>query len=668
MPSVRLPNGATKTLREGAPVADALGELEPALGARIVAAQVNAQLVDLSWRLSGESQATVLTEDDPEALEVLRHSAAHVMAEAVTRLFPETKLAIGPPIENGFYYDFDVSRSFTPEDLEKIEAEMAAIARDDKPFERWEVDRREAIRLMRDAKQNYKVEILEAIGADLPPTEVAEGDKVSFYRQGKFNDLCRGPHLPRTSRLRTFKLLRTTGAYWRGDERNPMLQRIYGTAFFRQVDLDKYLKNIEEAKKRDHRVLGKELDLFSVHEEIGSGLVHWHPKGAMVRHLIENFWRERHLREGYQLVFTPHIASERVYRTSGHLEAYSELMYSSMDIDGQPFRVKPMNCPGHIMIYRTGVRSYRELPIRFAELGTVYRYERSGVVHGLLRVRGFTIDDAHIFCRPEQVEEEVSRTFDLSLDFLKTFGFEAFEVYLATRPEKYVGTPADWDRATQALKSALMVALSRSDVRAHFAPGTELQYVVDEGGGAFYGPKIDIKVKDALGRSWQCSTIQFDFNLPERFDLKYIAEDGRPARPYMIHRALLGSLERFFGVLIEHYAGAFPLWLAPVQIQVIPVTDEQSEYAKGVSAWFKDQGLRVEADLSNERLSYKIRRATSEKVPYMLVVGEREEKSGSVAVRHRTAGDQGAASKEAFLEKIASERFERREGLFREVN
>ena len=545
----------------------------------------------------------------------MRHSASHIMAEAVLSMFPETKFAIGPPIESGFYYDFELPRSLTLDDLAVIEERMRQSIAADRPFEHSEVPKDEARRLF--AGQPYKLELIDGI-AD---------ETVSLYRHGPFLDLCEGPHVESTGQVKAFKLTSIAGAYWRGDERNPMLQRIYGALFETQEELDDYLHRLEEAQRRDHRRLGRELDLFSFHEEFGPGLVYWHPKGGRVRTIIEDLWRQEHYKAGYELVYSPHIGKSTLWQTSGHLGFYQESMYSPMDVDGQEYFIKPMNCPFHIQMYRSSTRSYRDLPMRLAELGTVYRYERSGVLHGLMRVRGFTQDDAHIFCRPDQVEDEIVRCVDFALFYLRTFGFQDFQVYLSTRPEKYVGTVEDWDMAEGALRRAIEAA--------------KLPYEVDEGGGVFYGPKIDIKIKDVLGREWQCTTVQFDFNLPERFDLAFVGEDGRERRPYMVHRALLGSMERFLGVLIEHYGGAFPLWLAPVQATVIPIADRHVEYARRVADELRAEGLRVEVDERGERMQAKIRDAQLQKVPYMLVVGDKEMEAEAAALRCRSGEDLG---------------------------
>ena len=546
----------------------------------------------------------------------MRHSAAHLMAEAVQEIFPDAKFGIGPAIEHGFYYDFDLPRPLTPDDLVEIERRMTANRALAEPFRREVVSREEALRIF--GGNPYKVELIE----NLPADEI-----ITTYQQGHFLDLCRGPHVPSTGEIGVFKLISIAGAYWRGDEKRPMLQRIYGTAFPTQEALDAHLLRLEEAQRRDHRRLGKDLDLFSVNEEIGPGLILWHPKGAMVRYLVEQFEQKEQLDRGYDLVYTPHIASEKIYKTSGHLETYRENMYSPMSIEEVDYYLKPMNCPGHIMIYKSRVHSYRELPIRLAELGTVYRYERSGTLHGMLRVRGFTQDDSHIFCTPEQVVDEVRGVIDLAVHLAGVFGYE-FQAYLATRPEKAIGSDAVWARGIDDLKRAME---SRG-----------LSYKIDEGGGAFYGPKLDIKWVDALGREWTGPTIQVDFNLPERFDVTYIGEDGERHRAAMIHRTLLGSMERFVGGLVEHYAGAFPVWLAPVQAVLIPITDDQVAFAKEVAADFALAGLRVEVDESRDRMQAKIRNAQLQKVPYMLVVGKREVEAGAVAVRLRNGRDLGA--------------------------
>jgi threonyl-tRNA synthetase len=560
------------------------------------------------------------------SIETLRHSTAHVMAAAVCRIYDDVQLDIGPSVEEGFYYDFDLPERITPEDFEKIEAEMTKIVQEDLPFERIEVSRDEAKQML--AGQKYKLERL----ADIP-----EGEAVTFYRCGDFFDLCRGPHVERTGQLRAFKLLSVAGSYYRGKETNPMLQRINGTAFTNDKQLKLYLKQLEEAKKRDHRKLGTELDLFSIHNDVGPGLIHWHPKGARIRSIIEEFWRQEHFRNGYDILYTPHVGKANLWETSGHLDFYAEGMYAPMEIDKADYYVKPMNCPFHINIYKAGLRSYRELPLRWAELGTVYRYEKAGVLHGLLRVRGFTQDDAHIFCTPEQIENEIQEVIRFSNQIWKTFGFEKITAYLSTRPEKAVGDESRWEQATASLKSALE------------AEG--IPYEVDTGGGAFYGPKIDLKIKDAIGREWQMSTIQFDFNLPERFDLGYIGEDGEKHRPYMVHRALFGSIERFFGILVEHYGGAFPLWLAPEQVRVLPLSEDQLGAADELAATLRKEDIRVTVDHKAGKIGAKIRNAQMDKVPCMLVLGAKEIESGMLAVRDRT-GAQETMSTTDFVEKI----------------
>jgi len=552
------------------------------------------------------------------------------MAEAVLALFPNAKLAIGPPTEEGFYYDFQVDRPFSPEDLERIEARMGESIAADYPFVRRELTREEARRLF--ASEPFKLELLE----DIPP-----GETLTTYRHNDFEDLCAGPHVESTGQIKAFKLLSVAGAYWRGDERRPMLQRIYGTAFEGQEALDEFLRLLEEAERRDHRRLGRQLDLFSVHDEVGPGLVIWHPKGGRLRGIIEDYWRELHYRYGYEQVYSPHIGRSQLWETSGHLDFYRENMYSPMDVEGQEYFIKPMNCPFHIMVYRSALRSYRDLPMRLAEMGTVYRYERSGVLHGLMRVRGFTQDDAHIFCRPDQVEDEVMGCLDLTFELLEDFGFRDYEIYLSTKPGKWVGSDEMWEKAIQSLRHAL-------EVRG-------LEYDVDEGGGVFYGPKIDVKIRDALGRAWQCTTIQFDFNLPEQFDLTFQGADGRPHRPYMVHRAIFGSLERFLGVLLEHYGGAFPLWLAPVQTVVIPIADRHLDYATDVARKLKASRFRAEVDGRSERMNLKIRDAQLQKVPYMLVVGDREASSGTVAVRLLSGEDLGAMPLSKLAERLGDE-------------
>lgn len=568
----------------------------------------------------------------------IRHSAAHVMAEAVLEKFPEGKVAIGPAIADGFYYDFDLPRTLTPEDLEEIENRMKEIIKGKYAFTCEVVSADEARKIFAD--QPYKLELIEGLekgGFDEDGDPTAGKPEISIYKQNHFIDLCRGPHVANTAEINpnAIKLMNVSGAYWRGDEKRPMLQRIYGTAWEKPGELKDYLWRLEEAKKRDHRKLGKELDLFSINDEVGPGLILWHPKGAKIRKLIENFWSEEHEKAGYDFVYTPHIGKSQLWETSGHLGFYNENMYSPIDIEGTKYYIKPMNCPFHLYIYKSNTRSYRDLPIRYAEEGTVYRYERSGVLHGLTRVRGFTQDDAHHFCRPDQMQSEIDFVVEFSLHILHSFGFEEIQAYLSTKPEKSVGDPERWKAAEDALEESL---------KSHNLP-----YEVDAGGGAFYGPKIDFKVNDAIGREWQLSTIQFDFNEPERFDISYIGEDGQPYRPYMIHRALLGSLERFFGVLIEHYGGAFPVWLAPIQAELIPIADRHVDYANEVAAELRKQGIRIHVDSRSDRMNAKIRDAQNQKIPYMLVIGDKEIENKEVALRKRSGENPGAMKLEDFI-------------------
>jgi threonyl-tRNA synthetase len=619
--SIEIPDGAT------------YGRVAKEAGApkSVFAALVNGAVRGLYEPAEDGDRVQLIGFEHPEGRDLYRHSTAHIMASAVQELFPDVKYAIGPAIEDGFFYDFEIDRPFTEEDLEAIEKKMKDIVKRNEPFQKTMIPIEEAKREFADRGDKYKVEIMDGI----------DDPEVSVYRHGDFVDLCRGPHLPRTGYLKAFKLLHTAGSYWRGDSDRDRLQRIYGTSWPSTEQLQAYLDRLEEAKKRDHRRLGKELDLFSLHEDVGGGLVFWHPRGGRVRTVIEDYWREQHLKNGYEIVYTPHIGRSTLWETSGHLDFFKELMYPQMEMDHQEFYVKPMNCPFHIKIYNSGLRSYRDLPMRWAELGTVYRYELPGVLHGILRVRGFTQDDAHLFVTPEQMEGEIDRVLHFCLGMLEDFGFEEFDLYLSTRPEKAVGEPEQWRRA----ESALEKALRKSDLPFEF----------DEGGGAFYGPKIDIKIRDAIGRSWQCSTIQFDFNLPERFDMSFVGEDGKHHRPYMIHRALLGSLERFFGVLVEHYAGAFPVWLAPTQVRILPISKENLPYAESVFEELAQAGVRVEIDTRNEKIGAKIRDAELMKDPYMLVVGRRDEEAGTVSVRRRGRGDQGGMSRVDFVKKILAE-------------
>ena len=574
---------------------------------------------------SGESKPA----DSP--IEIYRHSSAHLLAAAVTELFPDAQCGIGPPTDDGFFYDFLVSRPFTPEDLVAIEKKMAHIVKQNRPIEKKLLPKAEALELFAKKGQTLKVQLINE----------KSGDPVQCYTMGEFIDFCLGPHLPSTNQIKAFKLKpEPSQSYWKGKEGNPAMQRIYGYAFFTKEELDQHLHRLEEAKRRDHRKLGRELDLFSITDETGAGLMLWHPKGGFIRKQIEDYWRDEHYAGGYDIVYTPHIAKLDLWKTSGHTDFYKANMYSPIEIENVEYQLKPMNCPFHLTIYKSRLRSYRDLPYRWAELGTVYRFERSGVLHGLMRVRGFTQDDAHIFCRPDQLEDEILRVLDFTTNMLRTFGFDRYDIYLSTRPEKSTGTDEQWQTATAALKKAL-------ETRG-------LAYIVDPGEGVFYGPKIDIKIKDSLERAWQCSTIQVDFNLPTRFELEFIGEDGKAHQPVMVHRALLGSLERFFGVLIEHYGGAFPLWLAPVQAVVIPVSEKQQAYAREVGDALRAQGVRVHVDDRNEKLGYRIREAQVQKVPYMLVVGDKEVEAKTVSVRHRHAGDLGAQDVSAFGARVVT--------------
>lgn len=628
---VTLPDSTTRTIPAGAPAKEGLAAKGKGLPSDVFAVKVDGIAMDLDTPLTKNASLEPITFESAEGKEIYRHSSTHIMAQAVKELFPSANLAIGPAIEHGFYYDFSFERPFSPEDLERIEQRVYEIMNADLPFKRLEMPREEAIQYFKERGEQYKVEILEQI----------EDATVSLYSQGEFVDLCRGPHVGSTGRIRALKLLSSAGAYWRGDERNPMLQRLYGTSFATKAALDEHLARLEEIKRRDHRKLGKELDLFSLHDETGPGLILWHPKGALIRLLIENFWREQHLQHGYELVYSPHIARLDLWKTSGHVDYYRDNMFTSMPVENSEYQLKPMNCPFHILVYKSHLRSYRDLPLRYGELGTVYRYERSGVLHGLLRVRGFTQDDAHLFCRPDQIESEVRQVLDLVFFMLRRFGFSEFEIYLSTRPEKAVGSLEKWQQATDALEAALK----------HM----QIDYQIDPGEGVFYGPKIDVKIKDALRRSWQCSTVQVDFNNPERFGLTYAGEDGKSHQPIMIHRALMGSLERFFGILLEHYAGAFPTWLAPVQARVLAITDKQREYSCDMLAQLKHAGCRAEVDLRNEKVGLKIREAEKAKVPYMLIVGDRESEAKMVSVRKRSGMNLGTMSVPAVIDLIRND-------------
>ena len=624
--------GETKEFPKGTAISEILESFDDK-NKGFLGAKVDGNVVDFWHQVEEDAVVEPIKDGSTEGLQLIRHTAAHVMAEAVQSLFPGTKVTIGPVIQNGFYYDFDFSRGFTPEDLEKIENKMNEIIAENKPLIRKTVARDEAINIFTKDKENYKIEIIE----DLPKDE-----SITIYEQGDWYDLCRGPHAPSTGFIKSFKLTSSAGAYWRGNENNPMLQRIYGTAFWNRKELKSYLNQLEEAKKRDHRKLGKELDLFSIQENIGPGLVLWHPRGAKIRKTIEDFWRNQHEENGYELLYTPHVAKLDLWNISGHTDFYSENMFSSMDVEDLDYQIKPMNCPFHILIYKSKMRSYRDLPLRWAEIGTVYRYERSGVLHGLLRVRGFSQDDAHIFCRPDQIKEEVLGVLDLTINFLTTFGFTDYEVFLSTRPKKYVGTEEDWDRATEAIKDALNTK--------------GINFEVDEGGGAFYGPKIDLKINDVIGRSWQCSTVQVDFNLPKRFEMSFIGDDNSKHTPIMIHRAIFGSIERFFGILIEHYGGAFPFWLSPEQIRIATVSDDHIEYAEKVYKELKENKFRVEKDFRNEKLGYKVREAQMMKIPYLLVVGEKEVETGTVAPRQHGGKNIDAMKVSEFIDFIQKEK------------
>lgn len=629
--TITLPDGSRQTVAPGTRPIDVANSISPRLAADAIVARVNGELFDLTRPLESDAQLQILTTKNPEALQVYRHSTAHLLAASVLELFPETKLGIGPPTDTGFYYDFQRGTKFTPEDLEKIEARMRELQAKNLPFERKLTPKQAGLEKYRD--DWMKRELIEE----------RAGDIFSEYTLGPdFIDFCRGPHVPSTEKLKTFKLLSISGAYWKGDEKNPQLQRIYGTAFFTKKELDEYLNRLEEAKKRDHRKLGQELDLFSTQELAGPGLIFFHPKGGIIRKLIEDWMRDQYMSRGYSLVYTPHIARSDLWKTSGHYNFYSENMFKRMELDDAEYQLKPMNCPFHILIYRDRLHSYRDLPVRLGELGTVYRYERSGVMHGLLRVRGFTQDDAHIFCTPGQIEDEVVSCLQFAIDTLQTFGFDQYEAELSTwdggASGKYDGTCEEWELG----ESALRRAAERLNLNAKISP--------DE--AAFYGPKIDVKLVDAIGRLWQLSTVQFDFTLPRRFALEYIAEDGKSHQPLMVHRALYGSIERFFGILIEHYAGAFPVWLAPVQAIVLPITDRQIPYAKEVQQKLSAANIRVQLDDRNEKVNFKIREAQVQKIPFMLVVGDREAQALQVSVRNRKHGDLGAESVDGFLARL----------------
>lgn len=630
---ITFPDGTIREFDKGISAYEIAQSISSKLDEDALAVEINGFVKELYTKINENSEIKFLTFEDEKGKEVYWHSTSHLMAHAIQSIYPEAKFGVGPAIDSGFYYDIDINQKLSDEDLLEIEKRMIELTKENNSFIRQELSKEEALNFFKEKGDNYKLEIISELDDNK--------DVISLYHEGNFTDLCTGPHLPSTGRIKYIKLLGVSGSYWRGDEKNKQLQRIYGISFPKKKMLDEYLLFLEEAKKRDHRKLGKQLDLFSIHEEAGAGLIYWHPKGARVRLEIENFWRDAHLKNGYQLLYSPHIGKSWLWETSGHLNFYKDSMYSEMKIDDQNYYIKPMNCPFHIMIYKTQLYSYRDLPLRWAELGTVYRYEKSGVLHGLFRVRGFTQDDAHIFCTAEQIENEIIEVIRFSKYMWNAFGFSDLKFYLSTKPEKAVGDDSLWVKATDSLKNAL--------------DRENLKYEVDEGGGAFYGPKIDIKIKDALNREWQMSTVQFDFNEPERFDLKYIGEDGKEHRPFMIHRALLGSIERFFGVLIEHYAGAFPLWLAPTQIVILPVSENYLNFANELKEKLFKEDFRVELDDRNERIGYKIRNWETQKVPYMLIIGEKEVNSNTVSVRQHKKGDLGVFSIEDFSNLIKEE-------------
>jgi threonyl-tRNA synthetase len=614
---LKLPDGSIKEVPKGTTALDIAKSISPRLAEAALAAKTNGNLIDLTRPIDHDTDLRIITEKDPEGLEVYRHSSAHLLAAAVLELFPETKLGHGPATESGFFYDFYRPTPFTPEDLEKIEKKMQELVEQNLPYAREFVDRTEGLAKFKGEGDFMKCHFIEQF--------TKPDEKISIYKTGKFLDFCRGPHIPSTGKIKAFKLFNIAGAYWLGDEKNPQLQRIYGTSFFSRKDLDAYLNSLEEAKKRDHRVLGKQLDLFSIQELAGPGLIFWHPKGGIIRKEMEDWMRDQYVKRGYSLVYTPHVMRRQLFYTSGHEGYYAQNFFDFMELDDAEYRVKPMNCPGHILIYKDSLRSYRDLPVRLGELGTVYRYERSGVMHGLLRVRGFTQDDAHIFCTPEQIEREIADCVEFARDVLKDFGFDKFQTELSTWDpndrKSFVGSEEQWNMATNSLEKVLKKL--------------NIEYKTIPGEAAFYGPKIDIKLVDAIGRLWQLSTVQFDFNLPQRFELEYVAEDGTRKQPLMVHRALYGSVERFFGVLIEHYAGAFPVWLSPVQVAMIPIAERHSEYAEKVASQLRAVGVRVEVDARNEKMNAKIREHALQKVPFLLVVGDKEAEANKVNVRTR---------------------------------
>ena len=630
---IKFPDGKDKEFEKGVTPYQIALSVSERLANDALAAKVNGYVLDMHRPINHDADIRFLMFEDEEGKEVYWHSSSHLMAHAIKSLYPEAKFGVGPAIENGFYYDFDINTKLDEEHLRKIEDRMEKLSKENHKFERSELSKEKAIDFFKKQDDQYKLEILNELDEN--------NEVISIYNEGEFTDLCTGPHLPSAGKIKYVKLLSVSGSYWRGDEHNKQMQRIYGISFPKKKMLDDYIQFLEEAKKRDHRKLGKQLDLFSMHEEAGAGLIYWHPKGARIRMEIEDYWRQAHIKNGYELLYSPHLGKSWLWETSGHLGFYKESMYASMKIDEQDYYIKPMNCPFHIMIYKSQLRSYRDLPLRWAELGTVYRYEKSGVLHGLLRVRGFTQDDAHIFCTPEQIEDEIIEVIRFARMVLGAFGFYDMNFYLSTKPEDAVGENERWEIATESLRKAL--------------ESENLKYQVDEGAGTFYGPKIDIKIKDALGREWQLSTVQFDFNEPERFDMKYIGEDGKDHRPFMVHRALLGSIERFFGILIEHYAGDFPTWLAPVQVAVIPVSQNFSDYADGVNKKLIEANLRSHVDQRNEKIGYKIRDWETQKVPYMIIVGEKERNSSNISVRQHKKGDLGAFTLTDFIDKLTIE-------------
>ncbi|MCH7771964.1 MAG: threonine--tRNA ligase [Bacteroidetes bacterium] len=630
---ITFPDGNTKEYEKGVTGYKIAEGISSRLAKETLAVKTNSSILDLERPLVDDAEIKFLSFNDKEGKEVYWHSTSHLMAHAIQEIYPEAKFGVGPAIDAGFYYDIDINSTLHEDDLKKIEDKMIELSANSSTFERVELSKNEAIRFFQKKGDQYKLELLAEMNE--------EKEVISIYNEGNFTDLCRGPHLPATGKIKYIKLLHISGSYWRGDENNKQLQRIYGISFPKKKMLDEYLYMLEEAKKRDHRKLGKQLDLFSTHEEAGAGLIYWHPKGSRIRTEIEDYWRKAHRENGYELLYSPHIGKSWLWEKSGHLDFYKESMFAGMDIDGQEYFIRPMNCPFHIMIYKNKLHSYRDLPLRWAELGTVYRYEKSGVLHGLLRVRGFTQDDAHIFCTNEQIESEIVEVIRFAIMMWKAFGFEDLKFYLSTKPDKAVGDEELWHKAEDSLRNALV--------------NENLDFEIDEGGGVFYGPKIDIKIKDALNREWQMSTIQFDFNLPERFDMTYIGEDGKQHRPFMIHRALLGSIERFFGVLIEHFAANFPLWLAPVQVAVIPISQNYFDYARKIKDELVNNKIRVELDERNEKIGFKIHDWETQKVPYMLILGEKEQSAGNISLRKHKLGDQGALGLSDFIDNITAE-------------